>query len=355
MTNSRTAKMLEKVRALLAKADSTPFSGEADVFRAKADEIMTNYAIEQWMVDKAQADMIGRPEPEIRRVDFGWYRDSQHYQKLWSLYQAVARHCRCVIATRGWSYSQDMPMIGLASDLDYFDMLFTHLMLQMGKQLEPDVESNLEPGHNVFRLRQAGLPWPRIAEKMFKMGQVEPSRRETEKVVVWWERHRPGEDMPAEIDWKLLERSGIWVDLKNRLANWNRAYVKENGLQGERNYIRPVIYQDGFAEGFVSEIRLRFYQMREAQTNNYDASHEAGSMALVVRDIYDQSLALYDRTWPPPPPVEVSTKPSGRVSKAVTRERAFSWDAYNAGKKAGAEADLMNKPGGRIGGRKEIR
>lgn len=350
----RTAKMLERVRALLAKADSTPFTGEADVFRAKADELMTQYAIDQWMVNEAQDASTARPKPEIRYVDSNWWYDSSHYIKLWSLFSSCARHCRVVIAQRGWvgGRQNGMPVIGLASDIDYLDMLFTHLMLQMGKQLEPDVDRHLEPGHNVYRLRQAGLPWPRITEKMFKAGLVKPTPAQITKFYVMDDYHDAGSVQEA---WEFIPER-LRTELKNKLANWNRAYVKENGLQGERNYIRPAIYQDGFAEGFVAEVAARFREMREQQERKYDETHEAGSMSLVVRDIYDQALDLYREKWPPPPPPPPPdpNAPKRRVSRTVARERAFSWDAYNQGKAAGAKADISARPGQRLSNTKEI-
>lgn len=39
------SKVMDKVQKLLAKAESSPFSEEAQTFRQKAEELMTIYAI----------------------------------------------------------------------------------------------------------------------------------------------------------------------------------------------------------------------------------------------------------------------------------------------------------------------
>src|SRR5438045_2689314 len=44
-------RMLAKVRALLAKAESTEFTDEADALTAKAQELMTRYSIDRALVD----------------------------------------------------------------------------------------------------------------------------------------------------------------------------------------------------------------------------------------------------------------------------------------------------------------
>lgn len=71
--NDKNAKMLERVRALLAKAESTTFPEEADAFRAKADEIMTAYSISAWQVQMAQEGLQRTIQPEVRWFDFSWW------------------------------------------------------------------------------------------------------------------------------------------------------------------------------------------------------------------------------------------------------------------------------------------
>jgi hypothetical protein len=345
------SKMLERVRALLAKADSTDFPEEAAAFRAKADALMTQYAIDQWMVDEAQAGTEARPKPEVRHMDFAWWYTSERHSELWDLFCDTAHHCRCVVATRGQGSSgsyRQMPVIGLPADLDYFDMLFTSLMLQMGKQLEPRPDADGELGEQVFLLRQAGQPWERITEQVFLAGLVTPTKKETEKVNEWRARYATGYLNPnavgEPIEWRELKHSEAWTDMKNRLANANRKYVKTNGLQQERNYVKPRVYQRSFAIGFVDEVRRRFFAMRREQ-----ASGQTSGMELALVDIRQQALNLYEDMWPTP-----EEDPNKKKRRAVVKSVRVDHASIQAGRAAGSRADLQGHPGRRVGSQKGL-
>src|SRR5215831_12606420 len=249
-TDIKRQKRLEQVRGLLAKADSTDFPEEAATFRAHAEKMMNMYLIETWEV--SADDPIGRPDPEVREFDMSWWtRRNSFYQDQWSLMLGVARHCRCVCIYWDWTPGM-MKVAGLPADLDYFDLLFTQLMVEMAKRLEPKPDPTGELGHEVFKLRQAGVDWMRITKLCYQVGLVELTKGEREK----FERQRYVGDEPT---WDRLAgwHPSITESIKNRLANANRRYVKQQGLQGQRNYINPKVYQRGFAEGFVQEINYR--------------------------------------------------------------------------------------------------
>jgi hypothetical protein len=354
----KSEKMLERVRALLAKADSTTFPEEAETFRQKADQLMAEYAIEQWQVEAAQNGVGAGARPEKRMMDFGWWYESSHSSDLWSMFFEVAHHCRVVIATRGHGESgnyREIPVIGLKSDIQYFDLLFTHLMLQMGKELEPHVEPDESLGANVYRLRQAGQPWPRITQQVYEAGLVSLTKGEMKKLRAYrermgladieWEEDVKWSDLGFDEHWSPVEVS---MSVKNRLANANRKFVKDNDLQAERNYVKPAVFQRSFAYGFVQQIGRRLRAMDERNRSAYDAGHKAGSMDLVVRDIYDQAVALYEELFPKPEPVAGTGK--RRRGRAVTRSVVYSGDAIDSGRAAGERANLSVKPGKGVGG-----
>jgi hypothetical protein len=329
---SRKAKMLERVRALLAKADGTNFPEEAETFRQKADEIMTAYAIEQWQVEEAQSGVSARPQPEVREFNDDWWYDNPRHQELWNLFQGVAFHCRCVVAVRGGRY-RIQPVIGLPSDLDYMDLLFTHLMLQMGKNLERQPDPSKPLAENVYEMRMAGMGWMRITELLWKTGRVDPPKGKAGITREYNATTRSFDEEPitAETEWAGIPEASRTV-IKNRLANLNRAWVKEHGLP--RNYVRPEVYQRSYAMGFVQEVRTRFREMRRRQNVSTGST---GSMEVAIRDIRDQARSLYDELWPPPPPSE-------STSSAVSRELATDLGAYRDGAAAGAKADIAASP-----------
>lgn len=118
--------VLERVRALLAKAESTEHESEAMAFTAKAQELMTKYAIEQAMVDAAEA---GPNPPSMIRLPI----DAPYADAKALLLQTVAEKTRCrtlFTAELGMS-----TVIGYAADLEAVELLFTSLLVQAQRGL----------------------------------------------------------------------------------------------------------------------------------------------------------------------------------------------------------------------------
>jgi len=74
MAENRRESILAKVQKLLAKAMATPFEAEADSFRAKANEMMDNYRIEQWEIAQLEAGRAKSALKPVRKdVDITWW------------------------------------------------------------------------------------------------------------------------------------------------------------------------------------------------------------------------------------------------------------------------------------------
>jgi hypothetical protein len=364
MTDERNAKMLERVRALLAKADTTNFPAEAETFRAKADELMTAYSISAWQVEDAQRGLDRRATPTRRDFDRAW-RHSPFRSELMQIFYDLARHCRCVVGHRGIDYSRNIaPVYGLPSDLDYLDALFTSVMLEVAKSLTPSVDHNGEVGHEVYKQRQAGIAWPEITRKVYKAGLVTLTKGEFKKLAERYPSHFDGMD-PEDVGWDDLSRydyagfnGGVREIVKKRLANYNRRYVRDHGLQGERNYVRPEVYQRSFIFGFEQEMRDRIERLSASSRRAYDTEHGANSMALAVRDIRQQAIDLYDNEFPPPPPPPPLTEEEIKAIKDATRklpairtrEVVVDYGAMQKGREKARDTELTNNPSRRVGG-----
>ncbi len=114
--------VLEKVRALLAKAESTTFDAEAEAFTAKAQELMARHRI-----DRAVLEADGhteRDEPVGRRIGVtDPYADAK---ALLLGGVADANGCRAV-----WSKTLGFTTVfGFADELDGVEELFTSLLVQ---------------------------------------------------------------------------------------------------------------------------------------------------------------------------------------------------------------------------------
>lgn len=115
-------KLLDRVRALLAKAESTSFTEEADAFTAKAQDLMARHAIDVAMIDIG--DPVADPEPEARRF---WIQNPYPEGKSLLLDRvAHANRCRAVFA----SAHGVTTVFGFPADLATVDILFTSLLVQ---------------------------------------------------------------------------------------------------------------------------------------------------------------------------------------------------------------------------------
>ena len=113
-------RVLAKVRALLAKAESTTFDHEADALTAKAQELMARYAIDQAML----REPAGGDTPTGIRI---WIDDPYAGAKS-ILLGAVARANRCRSV---WSDNYGFASIfGFSIDLEIVEVLFTSLLVQ---------------------------------------------------------------------------------------------------------------------------------------------------------------------------------------------------------------------------------
>ncbi len=115
------SKTLVKIRALLAKAESTEFAAEAEAFTAKAQDLMTRHSIDEALL----ADGAGESfDVRGRRVLI---------EQPYALEKATLLH---VVAEANrvraiWnSFASYVTLVGLPTDVDQVDMLFTSTLVQ---------------------------------------------------------------------------------------------------------------------------------------------------------------------------------------------------------------------------------
>ncbi|CAN5483964.1 DUF2786 domain-containing protein [soil metagenome] len=128
--------VLERVRALLAKAESTQFTAEAEAFTAKAHELMTRHAIDATLV--AGGALRAGWVTAVRIPVDEPYLDSKA-----QLLHSVARHSRCrSVAHRSFAMTT---VLGASTDLVAVELLFTSLLLQ-GQQALLAEGASVRPG-----------------------------------------------------------------------------------------------------------------------------------------------------------------------------------------------------------------
>ncbi|GAA0549039.1 DUF2786 domain-containing protein [Paractinoplanes ferrugineus] len=119
-------RILDRVRALLAKAEGTEFPAEAEAFSAKAQELIAKHSIE--------SVLTAAPEsvPLARRVGV----DHPYESEKAALLDAVARanHCHTV-----WSPELAFSTVfGFDADIDAVELLYTSLLVQANRAMARD-------------------------------------------------------------------------------------------------------------------------------------------------------------------------------------------------------------------------
>ncbi|MFC9437487.1 DUF2786 domain-containing protein [Nocardia sp. NPDC057030] len=154
------AKVLSRVRGLLAKAESTTFPDEAEALSAKAQELMTKYAVDRVLVD---ADTSMPDLPGAARI----WLDTPYVDAKALLADVVAgaNRCRAIFAS-AWGF---MTIVGDDADLEVVAMLTTSLLVQAtramiasGNQAERSADSRSRAYRKSFLIAYA----TRIGERL---------------------------------------------------------------------------------------------------------------------------------------------------------------------------------------------
>lgn len=128
--------VLERVRNLLAKAESSTFEAEATAFTAKAQELMTRHAIDA-------ALLHGTGDHQEQTVTVRVPIDNPYVNAKSLLLQIVAQHGRCrsvLLSSLALS-----TVIGFPDDVAAVELLFTSLLLQAQRALN-DAARTAPPG-----------------------------------------------------------------------------------------------------------------------------------------------------------------------------------------------------------------
>jgi hypothetical protein len=119
--DSERARVLKRIRALLAKAEATDHAAEAETFTAKAQDLMTRHAIDEALLAAAgdEAVTVG-----ARRV----HLQNPYATAKTSLLNAVATANRCKVIY--FDRLAIATVVGVPLDIDQVEMLFVSLLIQ---------------------------------------------------------------------------------------------------------------------------------------------------------------------------------------------------------------------------------
>jgi len=269
MTEDRREGILRKVQALLAKAMSTPFEGEADVFRAKANELMDTYRIEQWEIAKREqgSSSVSSLKPVRKSIPITWWWDEKTdtSSALWMIFMECTRTCAVVVANMHLNPSTKSVMAyGLESDIAFLQMLFTDLHIQMSNKISPKFDPDKSLGENVYNAKEAGMKYGQIAK---------------------WCGH------PEWITIKGYSKRGYpQYQYNGIMIREMKKYAAAAGLDIHKE-ISLDSYIEDFIQAYSNAVRGKLKMMRG------DAG-ETGSMALAIRDITDLAREMMYEDFP---------------------------------------------------------
>ncbi len=157
-------RVLEKVRALLAKAESTTFPEEAEALSAKAQELMARHAIDEAMVGAGAGAGAGEGPGGVRVPVDDPYASAK---SILLSEVASANGCRAVWS-KGFGFCT---VLGFESDLEFVDLLYTSLLVQAtsamvaaGSQVDRYGRSRTRSFRQAFLLAYAGRIGQRLRE-----------------------------------------------------------------------------------------------------------------------------------------------------------------------------------------------
>lgn len=313
ITPERLAKMMERVQRLLVEADNmdqfVSASGQvndaerkqaAANFRAKAEDIMRKYRIDQESLIATDASVI---TPISRDVILCPYV-SQFDQNYRMLMYWICDHAGVELLTKYANGNAVAELWGYEADIQLAEMLYSSAKLVFGQYLEPTYDATLSDQVNAYRFRQAGMLRKDIA------------------VALW------GENTPA-----------------NR-SRAQRLYVAECRERGEQPALTGLgtdatTYRDAYASGFVSAVYDRLRAARDAADRHGGAVVFAGRAERVREAMYAKHphLRPVPRTEKPQ-----DDKPAKKVKPwKPTKADIRRWERQNgaaaqAGRAAGGEA-----------------
>jgi hypothetical protein len=152
-------KKLSRVRALLAKAESSSFPEEAEALSAKAQELMTRHALDRVLVESETS------APDVPASSRLWldtpYLDAK---SLLVHVVATANRCHAVFDSR-WGF---VTVVGDENDLDAVALLTTSLLVQATRAMIADPAGRSRAFRQSFLVSYA----TRIGERLEKAAEA---------------------------------------------------------------------------------------------------------------------------------------------------------------------------------------
>jgi hypothetical protein len=294
--------MLDKVNALIAKANSTEFPAERDAFLAKADALMFQYKIDEITL----ANRRNGNKPQSLTVptheEMEWVMPLDEFIDIHTAVMTYLALLADVRVVRKWN---TIDVFGYSTDIRYFRQLWTATYLTFSSKLNPKWERSRTDGENIKLLIESGMKW----------------------VPVWLEARKAGalEDVP-----KPPADNG-------KMKRLYTAECKRQGVEKMKLTFKVDAYRDSFAIGYRDMIFQRVLDLR-AQRLRMERQASDG-VTVVLRRQATAVEDLMNATYPG------LVYDNGKESK----REATNATAMGIGARAATSVDLAGTEG--VGGK----
>lgn len=137
-------KMLERIRALLAKAEAGTTEAEAELLTAKALELAAKYEIDNALIH-------AKPDAPEEKIETRRGTVSKPWSQMATLLNQVAKFCGVtMIQLNGTEHNADYTLTGFVADLDRAEMLYTSLLVQGTRWVTYDYRLHVESARDHF-------------------------------------------------------------------------------------------------------------------------------------------------------------------------------------------------------------
>jgi uncharacterized protein YoaH (UPF0181 family) len=314
LTGEQLQKYMERITNLLAKADSTEYPEEAKTFRAKAQELMQKYRLDE-------ANLLAADPGSLKPIwiDFDLCPlNSDYLDEYVRIMSEADLHAEVMTA---WSMHHTSGMArvhatGFESDIRLFEWLLNSARLAFRDKLEPEVDQTLTDEENIYRLRSAGVTRTRVA------------------YLLW------GSDA----------KDGVAHGKVGRIYKAEcRRRGEEPALDGRGMSLAA--YRESYATSFVSRFANRLREARSGVMTTGGDIVLKGRAEAVKESFYGRFPSL--RPGAPAKRGAVTKRPSQTYRQSAADKHYFS-AAAEAGRRAGRSAaddvEISRNPGtGRIG------
>lgn len=294
--------VLFKIRKLLEKAAASDYGPESEAFFAKADELMLKFAVQEF--ELAAADPNRKHDPEIRDLDMPLYGelDYEFLNNMLRLFKVLAMH----VGVREIKLGQGKAkVVGWPEDLDFLEMLFSQMTLDLFSNMQPRWDFDKPEGDNLHAFKSSGHKWADIWNIYQKA------------------LHPDAEFIHLRLPWE--RKHGVrWTSVYKKWADANGV---DRQMSSNLKY-----YRSDFGFGYVNEISARLRDVRKIR----DDESEGGLVLVSRKSKLDEFM---DVNFPPPLRAEIDPNaPKVRLPKI--HYRSLNQSAASRGRAVGSRADI---------------